>query len=144
MPNTLDIKPSTISLQLDRGAKHKELLTVKKTTGGLVGYAGEPEPVEYREWVTIQADSLALDPPTVPSTKVELTITVPANADYKQHRFRVEFVDENDKTDVNAVDIQVDVPKPWLQQYWWVIVALLAILAIVLIILERSTLNPTS
>lgn len=134
MPNTLDIKPSAIALQLDRGAKHKELLTVKKTTGGLVGYAGEAEPAEYREWVTIRADSLALDPPTVSSTEVELTITVPANADYRQHLFRVEFVDENDKTDVNPVHIQVDVPKPWLQQYWWVVVALLAVVLIIVAI----------
>jgi hypothetical protein len=138
MPSTLKISPPDVELTISRGGTDKTTLTVTKASGAFVGYAGEPEPAKYRGWVSMKPDSLALLPPDIPSKDVELRITVPQDAPYGPHDFKIQFVAEKplvaeeDPMDTSGVDIHVDVPMPWLERYWWVVVILIvAIVAIV-------------
>ena len=147
MPSTLKISPLDVKRTISRGGTDKATLTVTKTSGAFVGYAGEPEPATYRGWVSLKPDSLALLPPDIPSKEVELRITVPQDAPYGPHDFKIQFVAEkplvaeNDPMDTTGVDIHVDVPMPWLQRYWWVVVILVVVILIVAIVVAREILQ---
>lgn len=147
MPSTLKISPPDVKRTISRGGTDKATLTVTKAYGAFVGYAGEPEPATYRGWVSMKPDSLALLPPDIPSKDVELRITVPQDAPYGPHDFKIQFVAEkplaveNDPMDTTGVDIHVNVPMPWLQRYWWVVVILVVVILIVAIVVAREILQ---
>ena len=142
MPSTLEIRPSTVSLQISRGGKHTETLRLTKLGGPIAGYAGELEP-KYPDWVTIKPDNLSLRLPDIPSKEVELTITVPQDAEYGPKDWKMKFVADINPTDVASVDIHVDVPKPSLPKYWWVVVAIFIVAIVIVVALALLGVLPT-